>query len=169
MKLSLCLASFVAVVPAAAFTISQPMPTTSALNHRQTTSSALNLFGNSNKENSEKKGPGMMDQLAMFKKAQEIANKKKQLDEELAKESWEATSVDGKVKTVFKVLPSPNPMDPNPDYEATSFTFDPEWYKSATPEEISKGVKEAVMSGIEVTNAAVAEKYTSLQAMAFGG
>ena len=159
MKLSTVLLGIVAA-PAIAFAPSQ-------MQRASTSSSVLNLFGNK-KEGDANKAPGMMDQLAMFKKAQEIATKKKQLDEELAKGSWEVASEDGNVKAVFKCLPSLNPMDPNPDYEAASFTFDPTWYEAASPEDISKAVKETIIKGIETTTQAVAEKYSSLQALAFG-
>ena len=63
-------------------------------------------------------------------------------------------------------------MDPNPDYEATSFTFDQAYYDSATPEELSVAVKAVVFDGIANTNMAVAQKYTVLQEdlmEAFGG
>jgi hypothetical protein len=164
MKLSSIALTTLSVIAADAFVANQlPRNTFQQLT---SSSSALNLFGN--KKEGESKGPGMMDQLAMFKKAQEIATKKKQLDEELAKESWNVESADGNVKAVFKCLPSLNPMDPNPDYEAASFSFDPAWYESASPEDISKAVKETVIKGIEVTTKAVADKYSTLQALAFG-
>ena len=104
-----------------------------------------------------------MDQLAMFKKAQEMAQKKNKLDQELANEDFVGEGADGKVKGTFKFVPIKNPMDPNPDYEAVSFEFDDEWYESATPEELSAAVKEAISAGIEKTNAAVIEKYQALQ------
>jgi DNA-binding protein YbaB len=125
----------------------------------------LNLFGGGNKAGSEKKGPGggMMDQLAMFKKAQELATKKNKLDLELAEMDFEGTGADGKVKVDFKFVPIKNPMDPNPDYEAVSFEFDDEWYEGVSPEDLSAAVKEAIDSGIEATNKAAMEKYQSLQ------
>jgi DNA-binding protein YbaB len=114
----------------------------------------------------------MMDQLAMFKKAQEMAQKKNKLDQELASVTYEGSATNGKVKAVFKFIPIKNPMDPNPDYEAISFSFDDEWYKSASPEEISTAVKEAIQDGIKNTNDAVMKKYETMQAdllEAFGG
>jgi DNA-binding protein YbaB len=125
-------------------------------------STRLNLFGGG-KSGGEKKGPGMMDQLAMFKKAQELATKKNKLDQELATMEFAGTGADGKVKAAFKFVPVTNPMDPNPDYEAVSFDFDEEWYEAASPEELSAAVKEAIDSGIEDTNKAVQEKYQVLQ------
>jgi len=136
------------------------------------TTSSLDLFGD-NKGGGDKKGggPGMVDQLAMFKKAQEMAAKKAKLDDELKKMDFEGV-VEGKVKASFKYVPISNPMDPNPDYEARSFDFDDEFFESATPDEIAEAVKAAILSGIENTNKAVAEKYQVLQEdlmEAFGG
>jgi hypothetical protein len=132
------------------------------LTQKSTTTTALNLFGGAKKDGKEKP-PGMMDQLAMFKKAQEMASKKNKLDEELSKEIFEGNSADGKVKGTFKFVPIKNPMDPNPDYEAISFEFDEEWYEAASPDDLSAGVKESVLAGIEATNMAVTEKYKALQ------
>jgi hypothetical protein len=64
---------------------------------------ALGLFGNP--KDGDSKGPGMMDQLAMFKKAQEMAQKKKQLDEELKKMDFTGKGADGKVTGSFKFVP----------------------------------------------------------------
>lgn len=105
----------------------------------------------------------MMDQLAMFKKAQEMAQKKQKLDEELKKMEFSGTGADGKVTGTFKYVPISNPMDPNPDYECTGFTFDQAYFDAATPEELSEAVKAVIFSGIASTNAAVAEKYAVLQ------
>jgi DNA-binding protein YbaB len=128
------------------------------------TSSALHLFGGGDKS-AKKQGspPGMMDQLAMFKKAQEMATKKKKLDEELSKAKYQGASADGTVQATFKYVPGISPMDMNPDYETTEFKFDKEWFESAEPADIAKNSKEAVMSGIEIINKAVTEKYAVLQ------
>jgi hypothetical protein len=135
--------------------------------HRQhqQTSQQLHLFGGGNKSGDAgaKKGPGMMDQLAMFKKAADMAKKKQTLDSELAAETFEGMSADGKVTATCKFAPSKNPMDPQPDYDTIGFDFDEEWYQSASPEDISAAVKEAIMNGIEKTNAAVVEKYKVLE------
>jgi DNA-binding protein YbaB len=126
-------------------------------------SSQLNLFGGGAKDGEKKAGGGMMDQLAMFKKAQELAQKKNAIDKELAEEDFFGESADGKVKATFKFIPVKNPMDPNPDYEAQKFEFDDEWYESASPEDISAAVKEAVLNGVNETNQKVAERYQALQ------
>ena len=104
-----------------------------------------------------------MDQMAMFKKAQEMATKKQKLDEELQQENYEGTGADGKVVASLQFIPVKNPMDPNPDYEATKFTFDDDFWASASPEELSKAVTESLTDGIEKTNLKVAEKYAVLQ------
>jgi DNA-binding protein YbaB len=99
----------------------------------------------------------------MFKKAQELAKKKNDLDKELSETEYVGESADGKVKATFKFVPVKNPMDPNPDYEAQKFDFDEEWFEGSSPEEISSAVKEAIEDGIKSTNDAVAEKYQTLQ------
>jgi DNA-binding protein YbaB len=124
--------------------------------------SALNLFGT--KKESGDKGPGFLDQMAMFKKAQEMASKKQKLDEELKQETFEGLSSNGKVKASFKFVPVKNPMDPNPDYDAISFEFDDDFFQSASPEELSTAVTESIKDGIAKTNIAVAQKYAVLQA-----
>lgn len=136
-----------------------------------TASTTLNLFGGGggDKEGGDKK-PGMMDQLAMFKKAQEMAQKKKELDEELKKEDFKGTTEGCSVN--IKYVPVANPMDPNPDYEAVSFEFDDGYFDSASADEIAAACKAAYEDGMKVTNEAVAKKYSVLQESlmeAFGG
>ena len=121
---------------------------------------ALNLFGGN--KDGEKKGPGFMAQMEVFKKAQEMAVKKKKIDEGLAAMSFEGVSLNGKVKGKFKFVPITNPMDPNPDTEAVSFEFDDEFFESADPSEIATAVEEAVEDGIQKTNTLVFEKYKDL-------
>ena len=156
MKLSLVGTVAFAAHSALAFA---PLSTTSP-----SSSTALHLFGGGKKDGEGGGGPGgMMNQLAMFKKAQEVAQKKKKLDEELMAMSFDAEAADGKVKATFKYVAVSNPMDPNPDYEAVNFAFDDAYYESASTEELAKACQEAVMSGIETINLAVAEKYQVLQ------
>jgi hypothetical protein len=158
MKFSLLIASLLASQGAVtAFTANLPASVSSS------TSTSLNLFGSGGADKSGEKKPGMMDQLGMFKKAQEMAQKKAKLDEELTLMNFEGVAADGKVKASFKYVPISNPMDPNPDYEAVKFEFDDAYFESATPEELSEAVKECVLNGIENTNVAVAEKYAVLQ------
>lgn len=133
-------------------------------------STKLGLFGGGgSKEGADKKGPaGMMDQIAMFKKAQELAKKKNELDKELSETAFVGEGADGKVKATFKFVPVKNPMDPNPDYEAQNFDFDDEWFEGSSPEDISSAVKEAIEDGINKTNDAVAAKYQTLQSDLMG-
>ncbi|KAG7346368.1 YbaB/EbfC DNA-binding family protein [Nitzschia inconspicua] len=130
-----------------------------------TTTSQLHLFGGGNKggDGGAKKAPGMMDQLAMFKKMSEMAQKKNKLDTELAAETFEGTAADGKVKAICKFSPSKNPLDPQPDFETTGFEFDDEWYESVSPEDLSAAVMEAIKDGTEKTSQAVTEKYKVLE------
>jgi len=127
------------------------------------TTTQLNLFGGGGKKAEGQKGPGMMDQLAMFKKAQAMASKKKELDAELSKMTFEGQSSNGKVTLQMKYVASMNPMDPNPEYDPQDFVFDDEWYESCTPEELSVASKEAIEDAIKKTNEAATEKYAVLQ------
>jgi hypothetical protein len=126
-------------------------------------SSQLNLFGGGAKKDGEKKGPGMMDQLAMLKKAQEMASKKNKLDQELAAMDFEGSAADGNVKVVFKYVPSKNPMDPTPEYDAENFEFDAAWYEGASTDDLNTAAKEAIMNGMEAVNKGVEEKYEALK------
>lgn len=69
----------------------------------QRSSTLLYLFGGGNKDSGVAKKPNMLDQLALFKKAQEIAQKKKDIENELAKVLYSGTSTDGKVTATVKV------------------------------------------------------------------
>ncbi len=74
----------------------------------------------------------MMDQLAMFKKAQEVAQKKAALDKELQEEDFQGTAADGKVTAKFKYVPIKNPMDPNPDYELVDLSLDDAFFEESS-------------------------------------
>jgi DNA-binding protein YbaB len=128
----------------------------------QTRFTALHLFGSG--EKSGNKQPGMMDQLAMFKKAQEVATKKKGIDMELQQMDFVGVGGDGDGVTVaMKYMPTSNPMDPNPEYEAIRIEFKEEFFQSSAPEVIAEGVTSAIANGIEEVNKAVTEKYAALQ------
>lgn len=83
----------------------------------RTSDTSLNLFGGKKEgaAGGKEGGPGFMDQMAMFKKAQEMATKKQKLDEELQQENYEGTGADGQVVASLAFIPVKNPMDPNPD------------------------------------------------------
>jgi DNA-binding protein YbaB len=167
MKFSLSIvALLVSASAVAAFAPNLPAAS-STTTRTPSSSSSLNLFGSGGGGDAaaggDKKAPGMMDQLAMFKKAQEMAQKKAKLDEELKTQDFSGEAADGKVKASFKYVPVTNPMDPNPDYEAMSFEIDSDYFESATAQELSQAVKACILDGIETTNQAVAEKYAVLQ------
>lgn len=121
---------------------------------------SLNLFGG--KKEGEKKGPGMMDQIAMLKKAQEVASKKMALDKELAQVEQIGVSSNEKVKATIKYVP-PLPMQ-QPGYDGAKFDIDEEYLSSASAEELSTMVKEALEDGYKKATVATAEKMQSLSA-----
>jgi len=147
-------------------------PQTISIQHATTSSSQLNLFGGGAKKDGEKRGPNMMDQMAMLKKAQEIAQKKSKLDQELSAMDFVGQSTDAKVKVTIKYVPSKNPMDPTPEYDPVSFEFDDEWYEGVSTEDLSTAVKEAIVDGMTNVNKGAEKKYAVLQsdiAGVFGG
>lgn len=124
---------------------------------------ALNLFGGK-KEGGDSKGAmgGMMDQLAMFKKAQEIATKKQTIEKELQLLTFDGKSTNEKASVSMKYVPSLNPMDPQPEFEVQGFSFDDEWYASATPDEIAEAATEAYRAGVQATMLGSEEKFKVL-------
>lgn len=125
---------------------------------------ALNLFGGKKEGGGEAPGPmgGMMDQLAMFKKAQEIAAKKGEIEKELKLINFEGKSENGKVEVTMKYLPSGNPMDPQPEFEVQGFDFDGEWFEGAAPDEISTASTEAYRAAVQATMTGSEEKFKAL-------
>lgn len=138
----------------------------SSVQFSQTSSTRLGLFGGGDKKAGG--GGGIIDQMAMFKKAQELAQQKKKLDAELAATDFEGIAEDGKVKASIEFVPMTSPTDPNPDYMATGFEFDDEWYEAASPEELSAAVMEAIKDGTKTANQAVIDKYENLQGALMG-
>jgi DNA-binding protein YbaB len=101
-----------------------------------------------------------------------VAQKKGELDKELAATSFKGEAADGKVVASFKYVPVQNPMDPNPDYEVISIEFDDAYFEETSPEDLSAAVGDAYRTGVEVCNRAVMEKYATLTAElsdVFGG
>jgi hypothetical protein len=166
-QVSVLLVLLLQLSPPLALSFAPPSTTTcrTTPSASSTATTRCNLFGSGGggAKDGERKGPGMMDQLAMFKKAQEMATKKKKLDEELQKMTFIGDNP-GKVRGTFKYVPIANPMDPNPDYEATAFEWDEAFFESASPTELAAAAQTAIVRGIEQTNLAVAEKYATLQA-----
>jgi DNA-binding protein YbaB len=130
---------------------------------RQSTS--LNLFGSKPKDpNSDAaKQPGMMDQLAMFKKAQEIAQKKKKLDDELANETITGTAADGNIEITVKYIPPQLPANPTPGYEAAAVNINEEYLSQVTSEDLSVALVEAIRDGEKKASERVGEKYKELE------
>ena len=119
-----------------------------------TTQTQLNLFGG--KKEKGEGGGGMMDQLAMLKKAQEIASKKMEIDKELAKMEHVGSAADGKVTISVKYI-APAPMQ-QPGYEPTSVKIDDEWMTGVSVEELNSALSEAMLSGLRAATEATAEK-----------
>ena len=108
----------------------------------------------------EKKGPGMMDQLAMLKKAQEVASKKMALDKELAKADHVGKSSDEKVTVTIKYIP-PLPLQ-QPGYDGVSMDIDDEFLSSGSTEDISNSISEAIKDGYVKATVATAESMQQL-------
>lgn len=158
MKLST--ATFLAcfISPALAF-FSTSFGKTHTINAPATTTS-LNLFGK--KEGGENKGPGMMDQLAMLKKAQEVASKKQALDKELALLEHVGSSADGKVTVTVKYVPPP-PMQ-QPGYEPAGCNIDEEYLSTVTSTDLSQAVADAMKDGYKKATEATQAKMQELTA-----
>ena len=159
MKLSIFSAFFIASTQAFAPSLtSQSIPTTTT----------LNLFGGK-KEGGDAGGGnnpmgGMMDQLAMFKKAQEIAKKKQDLDKEIAEMDIIGTAADGKIKITVQYVPAQLPMNPSPGYDAVNIDIDEAYLNDVSSEDLSAALVEAIRSGETKANEVVAEKYKTLEA-----
>ncbi|KAL7426364.1 hypothetical protein ACHAXM_000416 [Skeletonema potamos] len=136
---------------------------TAAASLRQSTT--LNLFGSKPKDpNSDAaKQPGMMDQLAMFKKAQELAQKKKKLDDELANETIMGTAADGNIEITVKYIPPQLPANPTPGYEAAAVNINEEYLSQVSSEDLSVALVEAIRDGEKKATERVGEKYKELE------
>lgn len=137
-----------------------------SLNARTSTTS-LNLFGGKKGgDGGDKGGPmgGMMDQLAMFKKAQEIAKKKQDLDKEIAAMDIIGNAADGKVKVTVQYVPAQLPTNPSPGYDTTAIDIDEEYLKEVSCEDLGAALVDAIRDGETSANKVVAEKYQVLDA-----
>jgi DNA-binding protein YbaB len=152
MKFSIVTIAFIAsAVSAFSPAVTTPSRTTS-----------LDLFGGK-KEGGQKGGMGsMMDQLAMFKKAQEIAQKKQVIENELKQITFSGKSSNDKVTSNVKYIPSTNPMDPQPEFEVQGFEFDDSWFEGASPEDISTACLEAYKEAVKATVKGSEEKFKVL-------
>ena len=105
----------------------------------------------------------MMDQLAMFKKAQEIAQKKQTLDKELADEKILGTAADGNIEIKVQYIPPQLPINPTPGYEASAVNIDADYLESVSAEELSSELVVAIRDGEKKATERVAEKYKGLE------
>jgi DNA-binding protein YbaB len=126
-------------------------------------STSLNLFGSKPKGEGDAKQPGMMDQLAMFKKAQELAQKKKALDDELANETIVGTAADGNIEVTIKYVPPQLPANPTPGYEAADVNINEEYLNEVSSEDLSAALVTAIRDGETKATARVGEKYKALE------
>ena len=166
-KLATLATIILTVTSASAFSTSR-IGVKSNTNNIQTTTSttSLNLFGSKPKDpNADKQGqqPGMMDQLAMFKKAQELAQKKNNLDKELAKEKIMGTAADGNIEITIQYVPPQLPISPSPGYEATDVNINEEYLKDVSAEDLSASLVEAIRNGEQTATEIVGEKYKALE------
>mmetsp|Transcript_19602 Transcript_19602/g.41204 ORF Transcript_19602/g.41204 Transcript_19602/m.41204 type:complete len:185 (+) Transcript_19602:140-694(+) len=164
-KLNAIATIIIAATSTSGFTL--PQQQQYALRTPSCSSTKLNLFGSKNKDPSNPSGganqPGMMDQLAMFKKAQEIAQKKNALDKELSNEKIVGTAADGKIQITVKYIPPQLPANPTPGYEAANVEIDEGYLESVSAEDLSKALVEAIRDGENCAMEKVAEKYKSLE------
>ena len=131
---------------------------------KQTTSTSLNLFGSKPKDpNAQGGGPGMMDQLAMFKKAQELSQKKNDLDKELSNEKIMGTAADGNIEVEISYIPPQLPVNPSPGFEASNVNINEEYLASVSAEDLSTALVEAIRDGEKTATEKVTEKYKSLE------
>ena len=159
MKTTTIATLFLTATTATAFSTSRRTPATI---HQSSTS--LNLFGSKPKgEGDAAKQPGMMDQLAMFKKAQELAQKKKALDDELANETIVGTAADGNIEVTIKYVPPQLPANPTPGYEAADVNINEEYLNEVSSEDLSAALVTAIRDGETKATARVGEKYKALE------
>ena len=155
MKLSLCSAALL-VASASAFSPS--------ISRSSSSSSALHLFGGGNKgEGGAAKGPGMMDQLAMFKKAQEVAKKKADLDKELQQTDIVGAAADDKIKVTVKYVPAQLPVNPNPGYDVVAIDIDEGYLADVACDDLNEALVDGIRAAETKATEMVAEKYQALQ------
>ena len=170
MKLSIVTSIFL-VGYSSAFTVTSPNAISLQKSLVSSSSTSINLFGGKKGDASKGDGAkpaggmgGMMDQLAMFKKAQEIATKKKAIDDELAKEDIIGEAADGNVKVTVKYVPAQMPTSPLPSYDTVSVNLDSKYLDEVSSPDLSEALVVAIRDGEKKAAAAAAEKYKTLDA-----
>ena len=164
MKLSVC-TSVLLVASATAFSPSSVGRSATCSTAAAASSSALHLFGGGNKGDGEAKGPGagMMDQLAMFKKAQEVASKKKELDKELQQTDIVGLAAEDKIKVTVKYIPAQLPANPNPGYDVVAIDIDEGYLADVACEDLNEALVEGIRAAETKAMQITAEKYQALQ------
>ena len=107
-----------------------------------------------------------MDQLAMFKKAQELAKKKQDLDKELMNmDILGFSDAENKnVQVTIKYVPAQLPINPSPGYDTVNVKIKEDYFNTASAEQLSEAVTLAIRDGETQANIAVAQKYKLLEA-----
>lgn len=108
-------------------------------------------------------GGGMMDQMKMFQKAQEIAKKKNNIDKDIANMDMIGSSVDGKIKVTVKYTAAKIPVTPQASYDIVNVDIDDVYFNEASAEDLSANIVEAVKAGQQVAAETVMKEYQSLQ------
>jgi DNA-binding protein YbaB len=134
----------------------------------RTSSTHLNLFGGKKEGGDSSSGGGggmggMMDQLAMFKRAQEIASKKNDLDKEIAEMEIIGSAADGSVKVTVQYIPAQMPTNPSPGYDAVNVDIEESYLEGASCEELGEALVNAIRDGETAATKVVGEKYKVLE------
>mmetsp|Transcript_3368 Transcript_3368/g.4986 ORF Transcript_3368/g.4986 Transcript_3368/m.4986 type:complete len:167 (-) Transcript_3368:193-693(-) len=101
----------------------------------------LSLFGGKKADGSK---PGFMDQMAMLKKAQEVAMKKVAIDKELSQLSFVGEAASGKVKVTVKYIPPQPQQHPYPGYEGTAVDIEEAYLQNSGADELGEALTEAL-------------------------
>lgn len=104
-----------------------------------------------------------MDQLAMFKRAQEIASKKNDLDKEIAEMEIIGSAADGSVKVTVQYIPAQMPTNPSPGYDAVNVDIEESYLEGASCEELGEALVNAIRDGETAATKVVGEKYKVLE------
>lgn len=99
----------------------------------------------------------------MFKKAQELAQKKKALDDELSNEIIIGTAANGNIEITIKYIPPQLPTNPTPGYEASNVNIKEEYLNEVSSEDLSVALVDAIRDGESKATERVTEKYKALE------
>ncbi len=99
----------------------------------------------------------------MFKKAQELSQKKAAIDRELADEEIVGTAADGNVKVTIKYVPPQLPANPTPGYEADEVDIGESYLGTVSAEDLSADLVAAIRDGEAKAAELVGRKYKTLE------